>query len=89
MVKQSRVWYIEFLNLANIKVDFFQWSVTLSCQCSDVWEKEVNIRSEFLEKLSPHFLLSLFPGIKDMPPPFATDTPEPFDDDLPKVCFNF
>lgn len=42
-------------------------------------------RQEFNALFEGHFLKSLFPGMGDMPPPFATDAPTLFDSRLPKL----
>jgi hypothetical protein len=42
-------------------------------------------REVFEDKLSKHFLSTMFRGMGDYPPPFATEKPRVFDDKLPKI----
>ncbi|KAH8031060.1 hypothetical protein HPB51_012748 [Rhipicephalus microplus] len=44
---------------------------------------EVQARKDFNSHFSKHFLHALFPGMDDLPPPFATRNPKSFDDNLP------
>ncbi|CAL4073795.1 unnamed protein product [Meganyctiphanes norvegica] len=64
---------------------FVQWATHLSVESGDVWEREVSTRKQFLQQFSQHFLVSLFPGLDDLPPNFATQAPDKFDDTLPKL----
>lgn len=62
-----------------------KWATALSVESSEVWQREVTTRRQFLQQFSSHFLTSLFPGLDDLPPDFATQPPDKFDDTLPKV----
>lgn len=42
-------------------------------------------RKKFCDLFEGHFLNALFPGMTDVPPPFATEPPAIFDTKLPKV----
>lgn len=42
-------------------------------------------RKEFQAQFEGHFLTSLFPGMEDLPPSFATQAPSMFDSTLPKI----
>lgn len=42
-------------------------------------------RKEFQSVFEGHFLNSLFPGMDDLPPNFATQAPSIFDSSLPKI----
>ncbi|ROT73656.1 RB1-inducible coiled-coil protein 1 [Penaeus vannamei] len=64
---------------------FVQWATALSVESSEVWQREVTTRRQFLQQFSSHFLTSLFPGLDDLPPDFATQPPDKFDDTLPKL----
>ncbi|XP_063594910.1 RB1-inducible coiled-coil protein 1-like [Penaeus indicus] len=64
---------------------FVQWATALSVESSEVWQREVTTRRHFLQQFSSHFLTSLFPGLDDLPPDFATQPPDKFDDTLPKL----
>lgn len=46
---------------------------------------EIAKRKNFQSQFEGHFLSPLFPGLEDMPPPFATQAPPIFDYNLPKV----
>ncbi len=47
--------------------------------------EEMRAREVFEDKLSKHFLSTMFRGMGDYPPPFATEKPRVFDDKLPKI----
>ncbi|XP_068228950.1 RB1-inducible coiled-coil protein 1-like isoform X2 [Palaemon carinicauda] len=64
---------------------FVEWATALSAESLEVWEREVGTRRKFLQQFSSHFLASLFPGLDDLPPDFATQPPDKFDDNLPKL----
>ncbi|XP_042209563.1 RB1-inducible coiled-coil protein 1-like [Homarus americanus] len=64
---------------------FVQWATALSTESSDVWQREVTTRRHFIHQFSSHFLASLFPGMDDLPPDFATQPPDTFDDTLPNL----
>lgn len=42
-------------------------------------------RDEFTKIFDNHFLNTLFPGMDDMPPSFATEAPSIFDSSLPNL----
>ena len=42
-------------------------------------------REDFSARFEGHFLSTLFPGMDDMPPPFATEAPSIFDSSLPHL----
>lgn len=64
---------------------FLVWANDLACQLCAIYSEEVARRKNFHSQFEGHFLSSLFPGLEDMPPSFATQPPEPFDDSLPKL----
>ncbi|XP_063855163.1 RB1-inducible coiled-coil protein 1-like isoform X2 [Scylla paramamosain] len=64
---------------------FLQWASELSSQSGEVWRREVEARRGFSQDFSTYFLASLFPGMEDLPPNFATSLPSQFDMALPKV----
>ncbi|CAH1390768.1 unnamed protein product [Nezara viridula] len=64
---------------------FLVWANDLACQLCAIYSEEVARRKNFHSQFEGHFLSSLFPGLEDMPPSFATQPPEPFDDCLPKL----
>lgn len=50
-----------------------------------IHDEEVDRRQEFNSHFEDHFLRTLFPGMTDLPPPFATQAPPNFDERLPKL----
>ncbi|PSN56671.1 hypothetical protein C0J52_00056 [Blattella germanica] len=64
---------------------FLLWASDLACQLLAVYNEEVARRKDFQNQFEGHFLNTLFPGMEDLPPPFATQTPSPFDLALPKL----
>ncbi|XP_003707810.1 autophagy-related 17 isoform X1 [Megachile rotundata] len=67
---------------------FLVWASNLACQLLTVHSEELARRREFQSKFGGHFLNTLFPGLEDTPPPFATQAPSVFDSDLPKLTVN-
>uniref|UniRef100_T1J8T9 RB1-inducible coiled-coil protein 1 n=1 Tax=Strigamia maritima TaxID=126957 RepID=T1J8T9_STRMM len=64
---------------------FLEWSTSISQQALELHTNEVSQRKCFYDKISNHFLRTLFTGMDDTPPPFATEAPPPFDTKLPLV----
>lgn len=64
---------------------FLVWASNLACQLLTVHTEELARRREFQSKFDGHFLNTLFPGLEDTPPPFATEAPSVFDNSLPKL----
>lgn len=64
---------------------FLVWASNLACQLLTVHSEELARRREFQSKFDGHFLNTLFPGLEDTPPPFATEAPSVFDNGLPKL----
>lgn len=62
-----------------------QWSSELACHLLTIHNEEVARRKEFQSQFEGHFLTSLFPGMDDLPPSFATQAPSLFDTKLPKI----
>lgn len=50
-----------------------------------IYNEEVMRRHEFTSIFEGHFLSTLFPGMNDMPPAFATEAPSIFDSSLPQL----
>lgn len=50
-----------------------------------IHNEEITRRKEFQLNFESHFLSSLFPGMEDLPPAFATEAPCIFDSNLPKL----
>lgn len=64
---------------------FLSWASNLACQLLTVHNEELSRRREFQSKFDGHFLNTLFPGMEDTPPDFATQAPQVFDNTLPKL----
>lgn len=64
---------------------FLVWASNLACQLLSVHSEEIERRREFQNKFDGHFLNTLFPGLEDTPPAYATQAPSVFDNGLPKV----
>lgn len=62
-----------------------QWATDLANKLLKIHEEEVSRRQEFNTLFEGHFLKSLFPGMTELPPAFATQTPPVFDARLPKL----
>lgn len=67
---------------------FLLWAGDLACQLCAIHSEEVARRKTFQEQFEGHFLNTLFPGLEDSPPPFATQAPALFDAKLPKVMYD-
>ncbi|CAL1265909.1 unnamed protein product [Larinioides sclopetarius] len=65
-------------------VRFMKWATELSSQCSELYENEVSLRKN-ISKETKNMVDGLFPGMNDLPPPFAIECPQPFDQHLPEV----
>ena len=57
----------------------------LAYNFSDIYSEELKTRQTFQEKLDKHFLSSMFKGMEDIPPAFATQEPDSFDEKLPQL----
>lgn len=64
---------------------FLSWASELACYVLTIHNDEITRRKDFQVQFETHFLSSLFPGIEDMPPSFATEAPSIFDSNLPKL----
>lgn len=64
---------------------FLSWASELACQLLTIYNDEIVRRQEFTVLFEGHFLSTLFPGMNDMPPPFATEAPPVFDSSLPNL----
>lgn len=64
---------------------FLQWAIELADKLLKLHKEEVNRRQEFNQLFEGHFLKSLFPGMTELPPPFATQAPPVFDGRLPQL----
>lgn len=50
-----------------------------------IYNEEVMRRHDFASQFEGHFLSTLFPGMDDLPPPFAIQAPSIFDSSLPAL----
>lgn len=64
---------------------FLLWASDLACQQLTIHNEEMTRRKEFSAQFEGHFLNALFPGMGDVPPPFATEAPSMFDAKLPQI----
>ena len=55
---------------------------------STVYNDEVKLRKTFQDKINKHFLATMFKGMGDLPPPFATKGPDTFDEKLPALSLS-
>ncbi|EZA53375.1 RB1-inducible coiled-coil protein [Ooceraea biroi] len=76
---------IEVVRRRTFSQAFLVWASNLACQLLTVHSEELARRREFQSKFDGHFLNTLFPGLEDTPPPFATQAPSVFDNGLPKL----
>lgn len=76
----------EVVRRRNFSLHFLEWAGSLSSHCQKLHQNEVETRNAFNSQFSKHFLRALFPGMQDLPPPFATRNPKPFDDHLPPLA---
>ncbi|CRK91306.1 CLUMA_CG004981, isoform B [Clunio marinus] len=67
---------------------FLMWASNLACHLLTIYNDEVMRRQEFKYSFDGHFLNTLFPGIEDFPPKFATEAPSMFDSSLPDLTKN-
>ncbi|XP_074031330.1 autophagy-related 17 [Leptinotarsa decemlineata] len=64
---------------------FQQWGEELSNNFLALHTKELERRKQFDMEFKGHFLKTLFPGMNDIPPEFATRPPPPFDEEMPDI----
>lgn len=64
---------------------FMKWATDLTNHMLAIHEEEVLRRQEFGQLFENHFLNTLFAGLDDMPPAFATIAPAQFDQNLPNL----
>lgn len=62
-----------------------QWVTDLAEKLLKIHEEEMKRREEFNAVFEGHFLRSLFPGMSELPPPFATQAPPAYDARLPNL----
>ncbi|BES88329.1 Autophagy-related protein 11 [Nesidiocoris tenuis] len=67
---------------------FLIWANDVASQLCAVHSEEVARRKVFQSQFEGHFLSSLFRGLEDSPPPFATQAPPLFDSELPKLTLD-
>ncbi|KAF6214202.1 hypothetical protein GE061_008941 [Apolygus lucorum] len=67
---------------------FLIWANNVASQLCAVHSEEVARRKVFQSQFEGHFLSSLFRGLEDSPPPFATQAPPLFDSELPKLTLD-
>uniref|UniRef100_A0A914X568 Autophagy protein ATG17-like domain-containing protein n=1 Tax=Plectus sambesii TaxID=2011161 RepID=A0A914X568_9BILA len=75
----------EVIRRKALREDFSTWAQALVEKSLSLAKDEGVIRENFSSKLDRHFLRSLFPGMNDKLPEFATENPRNFDQDLPAL----
>ncbi|XP_046746748.1 RB1-inducible coiled-coil protein 1 isoform X2 [Diprion similis] len=76
---------VEVVRRRTFSQAFLVWASNLACQLLTVHSEEIARRRDFQAKFDGHFLNTLFPGLEDTPPSFATQAPSVFDSALPKL----
>lgn len=77
---------VEVVRRRNFSFLFLQWAKNLSGQCQELHKNEILMRQQFNSQIAHHFLRTLFPGLDDVPPSFATEDPRSFDEKLPPLA---
>ncbi|XP_055711061.1 RB1-inducible coiled-coil protein 1 isoform X2 [Phlebotomus papatasi] len=78
----------EVVRRRNFSSAFLLWASDLACHLLTIYNEEVVRRQEFWSMFEGHFLCTLFPGMDDMPPAYATEAPSMFDSSLPNLTKN-
>ncbi|XP_035228857.1 RB1-inducible coiled-coil protein 1-like isoform X2 [Stegodyphus dumicola] len=65
--------------------NYMKWATELSAEAFKTYDKEVSLRKSFNSEESKNMVDNLFPGMDDLPPPFAIECPQPFDQNLPNI----
>ncbi|XP_059618190.1 RB1-inducible coiled-coil protein 1 isoform X2 [Phlebotomus argentipes] len=78
----------EVVRRRNFSSAFLLWASDLACHLMTIYNDEVMRRQEFWSMFEGHFLCTLFPGMDDMPPSYATEAPSVFDSSLPGLTKN-
>ncbi|GIX73382.1 RB1-inducible coiled-coil protein 1 [Caerostris extrusa] len=63
---------------------YMKWATELSSQCLKLYENESSHRKQMCKE-TRNMVDGLFPGMHDMPPPFAVECPNLFDENLPDI----
>jgi len=79
---------VEVVRRRSFSDHFLKKSSVLAANFSAIHAEELKTRHIFQEKLNKHFLSTMFKGMDDVPPPFATQEPEPFDLNLPNLSLS-
>ena len=66
-------------------IHFTQYTSRIVEEMEQIHRTEIEKRKEFAQRFDNHFLSSLFQGLDECPPSFATQRPRPFDTKLPEV----
>ncbi|GAB0094475.1 RB1-inducible coiled-coil protein 1 [Sergentomyia squamirostris] len=75
----------EVVRRRNFSSAFLTWASDLAGHLMQIYSDEVMRRQEFWAMFEGHFLCTLFPGMDDMPPAYATEAPSMFDSSLPNL----
>nr|XP_023021449.1 RB1-inducible coiled-coil protein 1 [Leptinotarsa decemlineata] len=76
---------IEVVRRRKYSASLKTWGEELSNNFLALHTKELERRKQFDMEFKGHFLKTLFPGMNDIPPEFATRPPPPFDEEMPDI----
>ncbi|KYB27425.1 hypothetical protein TcasGA2_TC013085 [Tribolium castaneum] len=76
---------VEVVRRRKVSQAFLLWASDVACHLLTIYNEEIARRKDFQAQIEGHFLSSLFPGMEDFPPSFATQAPSIFDSSLPKL----
>lgn len=76
---------IEVVRRRSFSQQYLKKAELIAGTFGDVHSEEIRNRQIFQDKLNKHFLSTMFPGMDDIPPDFATVPPPAFDTTLPKI----
>ncbi|XP_063918361.1 RB1-inducible coiled-coil protein 1 isoform X3 [Zophobas morio] len=76
---------VEVVRRRKVSQSYLLWASDVACHMFTLYNDEVARRKDFQAQIDGHFLSSLFPGMDDVPPNFATQAPSMFDSGLPKL----
>lgn len=76
---------VEVVRRRKVSQAFLLWASDVACNLLTIYNEEIARRKDFQAQIEGHFLSSLFPGMEDFPPSFATQAPSIFDSSLPKL----
>lgn len=79
---------VEIVRRRSFSEQYLRKTSIFASNFSSVYNDEVKVRQAFQEKINKHFLATMFKGLGDLPPPFATKGPDTFDEKLPALSLS-